>query len=77
VLKPGGRLLVIDLAAHQRSDLTERLAHRWPGFADTAMKSMLRAAGMEPAAPGLVHGPLEILLWPADVPRALRLQEVA
>ena len=31
---PGGRLLVVDLAAHDRADLTRRLAHRWPGFSD-------------------------------------------
>src|SRR5277367_6242429 len=32
VLKPGGRLLVVDLAEHDRTDLTSKLAHRWPGF---------------------------------------------
>ena len=34
VLAPGGRLIVVDLAAHDRAALAERLAHRWPGFAD-------------------------------------------
>ena len=32
VLRPGGRLIVIDLAAHGRDDLLTRLAHRWPGL---------------------------------------------
>ena len=34
VLRPGGRLIVIDLAQHDRDDLLTRLAHRWPGFTD-------------------------------------------
>jgi ArsR family transcriptional regulator len=77
VLKPGGRLLVIDLAAHQRHDLTDKLAHRWPGFTDKAMKAMLRNAGLEPNRAGIVAGPLEIVLWPAELPIARRLEVVA
>ena len=37
VLRPGGRLLLIDLVAHDRQDLTARLAHRWSGFSDEAV----------------------------------------
>src|ERR1700709_475852 len=47
VLVPGGRLLVIDLAAHERTDLTGKLAHRWSGFSDDAMNRILTDAGME------------------------------
>ena len=47
MLRPGGRLLVIDLAEHERADLTGKLAHRWPGFADATMHEMLAAAGMQ------------------------------
>ena len=39
VLRPGGRLIVIDLADHARDDLLAKLAHRWPGFSDDAMGS--------------------------------------
>ena len=41
VLRPGGRLIVIDLAQHGRDDLLTRLAHRWPGFSDDAMRDLL------------------------------------
>ncbi len=52
VLRPGGRLIVIDLASHGREELLSRLAHRWPGFSDDAMKALLTSAGMQPGAHG-------------------------
>ena len=66
VLAPNGRLIVIDLAGHDRTDLTARLAHRWPGFADSAMRALLAGAGLKSAPPVSIPGPLEIRLWPAD-----------
>jgi ArsR family transcriptional regulator len=65
VLRPGGCLIVIDLAAHTRTDLTERLAHRWPGFADGAMAALMMQAGLFPGAPVTVPGPLDVRLWSA------------
>jgi ubiquinone/menaquinone biosynthesis C-methylase UbiE len=65
VLRPGGRLLVIDLAQHDRTDLTGKLAHRWPGFSDTAMNEMLTAAGMTAGDPVTIPAPLPIRVWPA------------
>ena len=69
VLKPGGRLVVIDLAAHDPA-ATARLAFRWPGFSDLRMAELMRDAGLEPSAAVIVPrsleiGPLEIRLWPA------------
>lgn len=64
VLKPGGRLVVIDLAAHDPA-ATARLAFRWPGFSDPRMAELMREAGLEPAPAVIVPGPLEIRLWPA------------
>ncbi len=68
VLAPGGRLLIVDLAGHSRTDLTERLAHRWPGFTDAAMRDLLRAPGLLPGRPISVPGALEVRLWPATLP---------
>ena len=65
VLRPGGGLIVIDLAAHTRTDLTERLAHRWPGFADGAMTALMAQAGLAPGGAATVPGPLDVRIWPA------------
>ena len=67
VLRPGGVAIVIDLAAHDRLDLTARLAHRHPGFAETRMQQLLRDAGMAAGPPTSVPGPLIINLWSATV----------
>ena len=65
MLRPGGRLIVIDLAQHDRTDITERLAHRWPGFDDATMATLLGQAGLAPDAATTVPAPLDIRLWPA------------
>jgi ArsR family transcriptional regulator len=65
VLRLGGRLIVIDLAEHGRDDLLTRLAHRWPGFSDDAMRGLLEGAGMQQGVPRTIDGPLAIRLWPA------------
>ena len=64
VLKPGGRLVVVDLAAHDPA-ATAHLAFRWPGFDDARMAALMGAAGLLPAAARAVPGPLETRLWPA------------
>jgi len=65
VLRPDGRLIVIDLAHHERDDIAAKLAHRWPGYSDAAMAELLTAAGLSNGVPLTVPGPLEVRLWPA------------
>jgi ArsR family transcriptional regulator len=68
VLRAGGRLLLIDLAEHDRRDLTERLAHRWPGFSDDAIQALCGALALTPGAPLTIAGPLPVRIWPATSP---------
>lgn len=63
-LKPGGTLVIIDLAAHTNTDAMTRLAHRWPGFADADIARMLGACVSTPHAVS-VTGPLDVRLWSA------------
>lgn len=65
VLRPNGRLIVIDLARHGRDDIAAKLAHRWPGFADATMQDLLGEADLTPGEPLTVAGPLAIRVWPA------------
>jgi SAM-dependent methyltransferase len=65
VLKPGGTLLVADLAPHEQAQLLEKHAHRWPGFDDAQLAGWLGAAGCVPAAASTVPGPLAVRIWPA------------
>lgn len=64
VLRPGGRLLVVDFAAHGREDLRTRDAHIRLGFTDEAMAGWFRAAGLEPdMTEHLAGGELTVTLW--------------
>jgi ArsR family transcriptional regulator len=65
VLRPEGLLVVADLVPHERAELLERHAHRWPGFDDAALAGWLGAAGCAPLSPVTVPGPLAVRLWPA------------
>ncbi len=64
VLKPGGLLVIIDLAPHENPEAMQRLAHRWPGFTDAAIAAMLGESVTAPHAV-TVPGPLDVRLWAA------------
>ncbi len=45
ILKPGGRLIVLDLVQHQFEQARELYADRWLGFSESALAAMLERAG--------------------------------
>ena len=46
ILKPGGRVLVLDLRRHDQQWVRERLGDRWLGFGDDELKRLLEDAGL-------------------------------
>ena len=64
LLAPGGRLLVVDFAAHERDDLRQSDAHVRLGFDDAQIGGWFAAAGLEAAANAeLSGGELTVKLW--------------
>ena len=64
VLAPGGVLLVVDFAAHEREELRERDAHIRLGFEDEVMTGWFAAAGLEvDHVRHLKGGELTVTLW--------------
>jgi ArsR family transcriptional regulator len=47
VVKPGGRLLVLDMMPHDRHDLKQSMGHLWQGFASATLAEWTRDAGFE------------------------------
>lgn len=48
VLRPVGRLFVIDMLPHGRAEYRDRMGHIWAGFAREQMEGWLEGAGMNP-----------------------------
>jgi ubiquinone/menaquinone biosynthesis C-methylase UbiE len=77
VLRPGGRLLVIDLLAHKRQDTVRRFAHRWPGFGRDAVEQMLAANGLRPGSMLTIKAALPVAIWPAERTAAVAAKKLA
>jgi ArsR family transcriptional regulator len=64
VLAPGGTLLVVDFAAHDREELRDRDAHIRLGFDDEVMAGWFASAGLEvDQVRHLEGGELTVTLW--------------
>ncbi len=71
VLRPEGKLIVVDFGKHELDYLREQHAHRWLGFRDEEVAGWFRKAGLDTARPIRLPGkPLTVGIWQASRPAA-------
>jgi ubiquinone/menaquinone biosynthesis C-methylase UbiE len=77
LLRPGGRLIVVDFAAHEEEALREHFAHRRLGFGGEEVAALMKEAGLDVVetrriAPGMGEtGKLTVVVWLARDPRII------
>ena len=47
VLRPGGRVVLVDMLPHERAEYAQQMGHVWLGFGDSQIKGWLAHAGFE------------------------------
>ena len=76
VLAPGGRLLIVDFAAHDHENLRDRFVHQRLGFDPQSVCGWLSAAGLDASVARRFPGELSVVIWLATRPPAA-LRQVA
>jgi ArsR family transcriptional regulator len=66
VVRPGGMLVIVDFAPHEREELREQHAHRRLGFRETEVAGWCAQAGLVPDQATLLPGnDLTVTIWSA------------
>ena len=47
ILRPGGRLLIVDMVPHGHEEYRQQMGHVWLGFSEKTIKKYLEGAGFE------------------------------
>jgi ArsR family transcriptional regulator len=47
ILRPSGRLVIVEMQEHDHDDLRATMGHAWPGFAEDQLRLWLDAAGFQ------------------------------
>jgi ubiquinone/menaquinone biosynthesis C-methylase UbiE/biotin operon repressor len=55
ILKPGGRIVILDLVKHRFEEARELYADEWLGFGETELETMLEKAGFNNVQTSIVH----------------------
>jgi ubiquinone/menaquinone biosynthesis C-methylase UbiE len=55
ILKPGGRVVILDLVKHRFEEARELYADEWLGFGETELETMLENAGFSNVQTSIVH----------------------
>ena len=45
MLKPGGRVLIVDMAPHEKEEYRQQMGHVWLGFGEEQVKKLMTTAG--------------------------------